>query len=77
VQGLRGGCYVNEAPASGPTETEGVYVQCNNMQDVNKSDGKDGCKAVSITADSTVKSCWKCKDQSDMMNCLRGNGACE
>jgi hypothetical protein len=77
VQGLRGGCYINDAPASGPTATEGVYVQCNENQYVNKNGNKWECKDVSNTVDATIKSCWKCSDKPDMMKCLQGNGTCE
>jgi hypothetical protein len=76
VQGTRGGCYINDGPASGPTATEWVYVQCNSSQYVNKSGGRWECRAVDSTGDPTIKGCWKCADKASMMKCLRGQGAC-
>lgn len=74
VQGTRGGCYGNE----GYGTNDGVYVQCNRNQYVNKvADGKWECANVATITKDRIESCWKCPVKQDMVNCLQRNIPCQ
>lgn len=68
VQGKRGGCYANT--------DDYTFKQCSAQQYTNYDGSRWECKNVEAVDDTSIKRCWKCEDNANMLRCMRGQGTC-